>query len=225
MPMTTSDARKRLAEARQNSDAGKPPAATTVPPRGAVEPDDPTSVEPASDPAVELDLLGSPAEDMLRTAAISPDGLYRYTLNRIWGRADRLLPWIMLNPSTADAEIDDPTIRRCITFTRDWGFDGITIANLYALRSTDPKRLWVAADPVGPRNDGILRELFAAALRRGLPVIAAWGANAKPERVAAVRAMAAPGQLYHLGLTKDGQPRHPLYLPKFTTPMLWGGES
>lgn len=163
-----------------------------------------------------------PEGDMLRSADISPDGLYRYLLHRTWAGADRL-PFIMLNPSTADHAVDDPTIRRCIGFARDLGYGGITVANLYAFRATKPADLWRAEDPVGPRNDQVLRNLFALSSWRGVPVVAAWGANAKPDRVAkAIRLSERYGDgLTALGVTKDGAPRHPLYLPAAARPEPW----
>lgn len=147
------------------------------------------------------------------SAEISPCGQYRYTLTRppLAPYPDRgTAAFCMLNPSTADATLDDPTIRRCRGFAERWGCNGITVVNLYALRSKDPRALWNHADPVGPMNDYWLR-LVA---RECGGMVCAWGANAKPERVAqAVQALRAAGaKLYCLGTTKDGHPRHPLYV-------------
>lgn len=141
------------------------------------------------------------------SARISECGQYRYTLTR--GDEPRLC-FVMLNPSTADATLDDPTIRRCLGFARREGCAGIEVLNLYALRATNPADLWKHADPVGPNNDW---ELSGAA-RRYTRMVAAWGANAKPERVKQVRNILEGNgiSLYHLGLTKAGQPKHPLYL-------------
>jgi hypothetical protein len=121
----------------------------------------------------------------------------------------------MLNPSTADAEIDDPTIRRCIGFAKAWGFEGIVVRNLYALRATNPKELWVHEDPVGPDNNAFLGDTLGDEF-----TVCAWGANAKPFRVQSVvgRLTATGAALRHLGLTKDGYPRHPLYLRGDVTP-------
>jgi hypothetical protein len=147
------------------------------------------------------------------SAIISTCGQYRYKLTR---PAQNMLPiagpalFIMLNPSTADASLDDPTIRRCIGFTKAWDCAGLVVANLYALRATNPADLWKHPDPVGEDNDMWL----AALIREHETVVCAWGANAKPERVAQVRKM------FHrlsrpmcLGTTKAGAPRHPLYVP------------
>lgn len=115
----------------------------------------------------------------------------------------------MLNPSTANASLDDPTIRRCRRFAKDWNCAGLIVANLYALRATNPSDLWLHSDPVGPDNDMHLSSL----IREHETIVCAWGANAKADRVSEVRKM------FHrmsrpmcLGVTKDGAPRHPLYI-------------
>jgi hypothetical protein len=147
------------------------------------------------------------------SAVISECGAYRYLLKRT---ADSMLPmkppvlFVMLNPSTADAELDDPTIRRCRGFARFWDCNGIAVANLYAYRSTDPKALWQALDPIGPENDIYLR----AYARECEDVVCAWGSNAQSHRVAYVAKLMqeAGARLWCLGTTKDGSPRHPLYV-------------
>lgn len=161
-------------------------------------------------------------------AAISDDGRYRYTLGRRWEPAEGpgSAVFVMLNPSTADAHQDDPTIRRCIGFAKRIGSGGIHVVNLYAYRATKPADLWRADDPIGPENDEILRAAFAAADRLQQPVIAAWGANAEPRRVEFVRviARAAGVRLQALGVTKDGAPRHPLYLRADAPLTPWGAD-
>ena len=161
-------------------------------------------------------------DEMLRTARLSEDGLYRWTLHRIWGSPANLLTFIMLNPSTADALIDDPTIVRCINFARDMGHDGIVVVNLYAYRATKPADLWLAADPTGGvQNDQTLRKALAKAAFHGSPVIAAWGANAKPDRVSWLLAQPHADRLSALRVTKAGAPGHPLYLPAACRPESW----
>lgn len=148
------------------------------------------------------------------SAVISSCGQYRYLLSRpseagfLPERGTAL--WIMLNPSTADADIDDPTIRRCRSFSRLWGCAGLTVANLYALRSTDPAALRHHIDPVGADNDATLQRVAA---EYG-DAICAWGANADPGRANAVTRMLreAGARLWCLGTTKAGAPRHPLYV-------------
>ena len=148
-------------------------------------------------------------------ARLSDDGVYRYTLGRRWSAGDDgTAVFVMLNPSTADASVDDPTIRRCIGFAKALGCGGLHVVNLYAYRATKPADLWSAADPIGPENDEVLRDAFLTAYGEGSPVIAAWGANAEPLRAEFVGtvARAAGVSLSALGVTKAGAPRHPLYL-------------
>lgn len=167
--------------------------------------------------------LGEPVAatpEVRKAASFSGDGQYRYSLHRWWGDGPRLM-FVMLNPSTADAEQDDPTIRRCIGFARTLGFDGLSVFNLYAFRATKPADLWKADEPTGgQRNDDLLREVGLHA-RHSL-VLAAWGANAKADRVAQVRAFRGWENVRALALTKDGAPRHPLYLPGDCLPIPWG---
>jgi hypothetical protein len=146
------------------------------------------------------------------SAVISDCGQYRYKLTRephdMYSTRGPAL-FVMLNPSTADAALDDPTIRRCRGFAKAWDCNGIIVANLYALRATNPEALWTHADPVGPYNDGQLAALF----REHDTVVCAWGMNAKLERIAQVRKMFRDGSRpMCLGITKSGAPRHPLYV-------------
>ena len=126
--------------------------------------------------------------------------------------------WVMLNPSTADEWHDDPTIRRCAAFSRRFGACGLSVVNLYGLRATDPGGLWQHPDPIGPENDRRISEVVATAAARGWPIICAWGAHGKVERATAVLAAvhAAGSVPFALGLTKNANPRHPLYLPAAT---------
>ena len=153
---------------------------------------------------------------MTRWAAITDCGRYRYALGRHWDEALPPVVFIGLNPSTADAEQDDPTIRRCIGFAKAWGFGGLVMLNLFAYRATQPADMMAAADPVGPQSDHYLTTLASRAT-----VVAAWGANGTfRQRGEAVRAMLP--RLHYLRLTKGGQPQHPLYLPGDLRPVLWG---
>ena len=145
------------------------------------------------------------------SATISDCGTYRYDLRRTWDEVLRPCLFVMLNPSTADATADDPTIRRCVGFAKGWGCGGIVVVNLFALRATDPAQLKKVADPVGPLNDQFIRKWG----ERCNPLVAAWGVHGVYKaRNVAVRRMFAAGRmaLFHLGLTKDGHPKHPLYL-------------
>ena len=122
--------------------------------------------------------------------------------------------FVMLNPSTADAFRDDPTLRRCIGFARAWGFGGLEVVNLYSYRATAPADLKKALLPNGPDNDAHLHAAATGAAR----VVAAWGNHGDPSRVAAVLSLlrAAAGQVWCLGQTRTGAPRHPLRLPAAT---------
>lgn len=118
----------------------------------------------------------------------------------------------MLNPSTADDEHDDPTLRRCLAFARDWGCGSLEVANLFARRSTDPRCLRHHWTSIGPGNDDAIRQ----AARSSDVVVAAWGARGGlGNRAGAVRDL-LPGPVHCLGVTRNGQPRHPLYLPSAT---------
>lgn len=160
-----------------------------------------------------MGLLPGLIPDVERTAVVSPCGRYRYMLGRRWDDGDAVM-FLMLNPSTADADIDDPTIRRCMGFARSWGYAALTVGNLFALRATDPRELRKADDPIGPENDGWLLRM-ARDHRR---VVAAWGNHGcYLGRSAAVREM-IPG-LHRLRVSKEGEPCHPLYLPAHLIPV------
>lgn len=169
---------------------------------------------------------------MRREALLTLDRRYRYWLRRDWGERPGATPpvvWVMLNPSTADADVDDPTIRRCIGFARGWGYEAIEVVNLYAWRATNPRDLRLAADRgvdlIGPDNLAAIREAIDAA---GI-VVAAWGASARTHCATLPRpdveqiADDARRRLTCLGLTKGGDPRHPLYVPAAVELVGWGG--
>ena len=147
-----------------------------------------------------------------RGAIISDCGQYRYRLWRTWDASKPIVGFIMLNPSTADAEQDDPTIRRCIGFAKSWGYGGLEVGNVYAYRATDPRELLKVADPYGPVN---LEHLFNIRDRCEL-LVAAWGARCDPgdgrEMIRSLRGMRA------FGFTANGSPKHPLYLPVTALP-------
>ena len=151
-----------------------------------------------------MDLLAN----VERGAYLSKDRVYRYSLWRYWGAQSPAM-FIGLNPSTADETQDDPTIRRCMNFAKSWGCGGIVMTNLFAFRATDPKLLKAATDPIGPENDEILDDVAAECEFR----IACWGVHGTHLcRDIAVAGMMRPLKCF--GTTKDGHPKHPLYLPK-----------
>jgi hypothetical protein len=130
-------------------------------------------------------------------------GEYRYALTRVWDPVLPMITFVLLNPSTADALQLDPTLRRCVDFAKREGYGSMVILNLYAFRTKDPKVMMAAADPVGPENDRVLAGATGT-------VVAGWGTNAEPARVA--RVLALLPRLHALGVTKNGHPRHPLYV-------------
>lgn len=147
---------------------------------------------------------------MERTALLSPCGRFRYRLGRRWGDGRALL-FVMLNPSTADAEEDDATIRRCIKFAQAHDFAALEVVNLFAFRATDPKDLRRAFYPVGPENDAHIE----AAASEAAAICVAWGANvAGLERPQVVLPLlrAAGKPLQCLRITRSGYPQHPLML-------------
>ena len=139
-------------------------------------------------------------------ALYSADRRYRYLLFRRLGRGDRHLVFILLNPSTATEYQDDPTIRRCVGFASRWGYDQLTILNIFALRATDPRQLYHSSDPVGVDNLSHIEKIKADLF------IAGWGRhgqlNSQGEKVKQLLP-----KLKCLGTNQDGSPKHPLYLP------------
>lgn len=149
-------------------------------------------------------------------ATFSPCGLYRYRLWRRWGEGAPLL-FVMLNPSIASATENDPTVERCQRRAANLGFPALEVVNLFARIATDPVDLASFDDPIGPENDTAILE---AARGAGM-IVCAWGVHGKLKgRGAVVAAMLRANgiPLYALGLTKDGMPRHPLYLPYHARP-------
>ncbi|WP_299907148.1 DUF1643 domain-containing protein [uncultured Paracoccus sp.] len=154
-------------------------------------------------------------------AAYSPCETYRYGLSRRWAAGPALL-YVMLNPSTATELANDPTIERCERRARALGYAGLGVVNLFAFRATRPQDLMRADDPVGPLNDAAIR----FALRRADGVLCAWGAHGShrgqdARLLSLLRQSSRP--LLHLGLTKSGARRHPLYVAYARSPESWAG--
>lgn len=155
-------------------------------------------------------------------ATFSRDRQYRYRLWRHWDLSRAPLLMIMLNPSTADEERNDPTVERCERRARANGFGGLLVANIFALRSTDPKALYLHPAPVGPRNDAAILAMAAEAGQ----VVCAWGVHgALSDRGLHVASrLARAGMRFGvLGLTREGHPRHPLYMASATVVAPWAG--
>lgn len=152
---------------------------------------------------------------MKKTAIISDCGKYRYSLDRIW--EPKLLPmvFIMLNPSTADATEDDPTIRRCIGFAERENRGSIFIGNLFAYRATNPLQLYQVSDPVGHYNYNTVKKLLLLGKSCNQPVVCAWGSqNIASDEARKLFELSADldVKLTCLGKNKSGSPKHPLYL-------------
>lgn len=152
-----------------------------------------------------------------RDAVLSDCKRYRYLLRRTWDHDLLRVLFITLNPSTADAEVDDATIQSCVRLAKGWGAGSIEVVNLFGWRATKPEELSRADDPVGPRNDGIAE----AAVNRCDLCICAWGAH--PMAVGRDKTMwhlvkRHRPAAFCLGVTKPGAPKHPLYI-KTGTPL------
>lgn len=164
--------------------------------------------------------LPLPEDPNTSNAYFSDCGKYRYSLIRVWDYKKPTVLFIMLNPSTADAEKDDPTIRRCIGFAKDWGYGGLYVVNLFALRSTNPKELLTAPFVVGIENEKWIRRMSCLAHL----VVCAWGnssiVNQLQKRLDSTWKPLSwiNKPLHYLQLSNDGTPKHPLYLPKNLTP-------
>lgn len=161
--------------------------------------------------------------DLLTGAVFSADGIYRYALWRYWnyqsaknGEA-RAAMFIMANPSVAGKYTDDPTIVKCAKYARKWGYDGMYVGNLLGIIMTHWNRNMPEKSAIGDDNDYWLDVMKNSSVIH----IAAWGfmGGYHPNRALAVRGMFP--ELYHLGISKDGQPKHPLYLPNHLEPSLW----
>lgn len=170
----------------------------------------------------------------VRTSAlISRCGKYRYELWREWSvaqtrferpgkaklRKQRYVAFVGLNPSTADANKDDATIRRCVGYAKAWGYDGLVMLNLCAYRATDPKELQRVDDPVGPDNDRRIRDC----VKRVSLVVACWGGNhfVRVRAITVLKMLRKRGDVHCILKTKWDAPAHPLRLPKGLTPVLY----
>lgn len=149
---------------------------------------------------------------MIGSAIMDTTEKYRYRLTRVWDQDNPLSTlWIMLNPSTADAEKDDPTIRKCIGFSKRWGSGRLTVVNLFAYRATNPGELKKVPDPIGPDNNRIIREEVDEHYFDR--IVIAWGNNgALCGRSTAVMNMLKNDPLHCFGFSQTGEPLHPLYI-------------
>lgn len=132
--------------------------------------------------------------------------VYRYSLDRSWDVARPVMVWIMLNPSTADHEIDDPTVQACMDFARRNDCGGITVVNLFGFRSPSPQVMHAAKDPVGPKNDTFLKRVLVKGAQQGDLVGGHQGRDKEVRRMIKEWGV----KLMCIGRTKDGHPKHPL---------------
>jgi hypothetical protein len=166
------------------------------------------------------------SQDGYRMSATEDGRKWRYDLTRTWGTEPPLI-FVMLNPSTASASTDDPTIRRCVGFAKRENAGGIYVVNLFALRATKPRALLIAEDPVGPQNpEAFMRVCEWPYLGERQPLIVlAWGAIDKRlmwQRDTALGWLHGHDDRFRcLGVTKAGEPRHPLYVKADTQLQQW----
>lgn len=154
--------------------------------------------------------------NIISEVKFSDDLKYRYFLKRRWSNGPVVL-WIMLNPSTADEKFNDPTVKRCEVFSKTWGFSGYSVANLYAYRSTDPRQLKIVEDPTGSENDQNILELVS----QSDLVIAAWGTHGINREQEVIKKVSCLKDIYCIGITKNGHPKHPLYVSSATEKILF----
>ncbi|MEO0455646.1 MAG: DUF1643 domain-containing protein [Cyanobacteria bacterium P01_A01_bin.114] len=177
-------------------------------------------------------MLTTVKDGIKRSAIFDATGQYRYSLERRWPEKsspeklsleksstdERKVVFIMLNPSRADAKQDDPTLRACMQFARIWGYSVLEVVNLFAYCTADPKVLKTVQEPIGEECD---RALLAAA-ESATQIILAWGnwgqLLQRDQTVLKLLANCAP-KMYCLGMTQAGQPRHPLYIKRTTSPI------
>ena len=157
---------------------------------------------------------------MKKGAVIDKTGFYRYSLWREWDIDKSKIVFIMLNPSKADASMDDPTLRRCISFAKSWDYGSLIVVNLFAFRTASPLELKKVDDPVGKQNDRYLKK----AIKSADQVVVAWGNNGKlmqRDRLVLELLSKHNIQPHCLGITKSGYPRHPLYVMCSKEPVIY----
>ncbi|NOX72446.1 MAG: DUF1643 domain-containing protein [Alphaproteobacteria bacterium] len=159
-------------------------------------------------------------DDAASVALYSDCESYRYALTRVWDENGRKVLFVMLNPSTATEVQNDPTVERCERRARALGFGAFRVCNIFAWRATDPKNMRAQDDPVGPENDAAILE----GCNWANEIVCAWGTHGEhrargPEVERIMRTTEQP--LSHLGLSKAGHPKHPLYIAYAVKPVAW----
>jgi len=157
---------------------------------------------------------------MIKDAIISSDDKYRYVLSRIWDESKSKVMIIGLNPSTADASYDDPTIRKCIKYAKSWGYGGIYMLNLFAFRASKPKIMFSVDEPIGVENNQYLMDYSLKCDK----VVCAWGSDGNyKNRSSEIKSKLS--NLHYLARNKSGEPSHPLYLKPELTPIRFNSEA
>ncbi len=173
-----------------------------------------TLIEDILDSMTSLHLRQNNVDGIEYGAIFDVSSRYRYSLWRGWSADHPRIAFILLNPSTADEHRNDPTIRRCIGFARAWNFGSIEVVNLFAYRATDYRELFKASEPVGAENNRFLIQ----AVERSSTIVLGWGTKgmfiSRDRQVMSL--LTGRNNLYCLGFTKDGLPRHPLYIKSNT---------
>jgi len=168
------------------------------------------SFEDTLDSTLRLHLRQNAVNGIEYGAIFDINGKYRYSLWRAWSAYHPRIAFVLLNPSTADEQRNDPTIRRCMGFARTWNFGSVEVVNLFAYRATDCRELLKKDDPVGEENNYYLIQ----AVERCSTVVVGWGTRGtllgRDGKVLSL--LADTKDVFCLGITKDGQPRHPLYV-------------
>lgn len=172
--------------------------------------------------------MGLVYDELDTGATFSECRSWRYKLWRVWDKEKPNLVVIGLNPSTADETLNDPTIRRCIGFAKSMYFGGYVMLNLFAFRATDPKVMKSYTKPVGKDNDLVIRSECNDAIAKGGKIVAAWGTHGsylnRDKEV--MKLLKDDGlKVYCFGVTKDGYPKHPLYLKSDCVPVPYEGRA
>jgi hypothetical protein len=167
-------------------------------------------IEDTLDSSTSLKLRQNAVNGIEYGAIFDVYGRYRYSLWRAWSVYHPRIVFILLNPSTADEQKNDPTIRRCMGFAQAWNFGSMEVVNLFAYRATDYRELFRASDPIGEENNRFLMQ----AVERCSTVVLGWGTRGKflGRDRQVIQMLTGRNNVYCLGKTKDGQPRHPLYI-------------
>jgi hypothetical protein len=166
--------------------------------------------EDTLDPTIRLHLRQNNVDCIESGAVFDVYGMYRYSLWRAWSPCHPRIAFVLLNPSTADEQKNDPTIRRCLGFARAWKFGSMEVVNVFAYRATDYRELFKVSNPIGEENNRYLMQ----AVERCSTVVVGWGTRGtlygRDSQVMSL--LAGRNDVHCLGITKDGQPRHPLYV-------------